>query len=157
MHKMNATVNETAFGFFLWTTVQVLSWDFVWRPARRNLRLRPKCPALLLPICETQHWPSHKFSQLNAVSVSRDKTGVQDNNNMIYKGICVTQENFQDSWIKLTNGIFLHTWTSPYFTWASTWADKHLVRHRNTPSWVFRMLFQFVTYRPIWMWTASCP
>lgn len=137
-------INETAFHFFLWTIVPVLTWDFVWRPARINLGLREKCPTLLLPVCETQHWPSHKFSQLNAVSASQDKIGVQDDTNMIYTGICVAKENLQDSWIKLTNGIFLHAWTLPYFTWASTWADKHLARHRNTPSWVFRMFFSLL-------------
>lgn len=53
----------------------------------KDLGLRQKCLTLLLPICETQHWPSHKFSQLYAAFASQDKIGVQDDTNMIYKEI----------------------------------------------------------------------
>jgi len=40
---------------------------------------------------------SHKFCQLKAVSATWDKIGFQDVTNMIYKGICITRENFKDT------------------------------------------------------------
>lgn len=135
--------------------IYILPWDnctsfilgFCVKTSKKKLGLKTKMPCFAAAwLSETQHWPSHKYSQLNAVSASWDEIIAQDDTNMIYKGIYVTRENVQDSWIKLTNGIFLHAWTLPYFTWASTWADEHLMRHRNTQSWVFRM---FLSLLPI--------
>lgn len=120
---------------------------FCVKTSKKKLGLKTKMPYFAAAwLSETQHWPFHKYSQLNAASASWDEIVVQDDTDVIYKGICVTRENLQDSWIKLTNGIFLHAWTLPYFTWASAWADEHLMRHRNTQSWVFRM---FLSLLPI--------